>query len=782
MNSATDRPLPEEPRSGGSYPKLASLVLVAVMVVASLGSVLLLGKGGDTPSASFAASKTSVSVGETVQFDASGSKAPSGTILSYVWNFGDNTRVTTSGPLIDHTYSIPGAIIVGLTITTDKGTYATSDVVRITVNPSTADAANDSAPVASITSSIELAGNTLAPGASAIFDGKNSYAYTWNGTGFEADGAAITGYAWTFGDGGEASGISATHSWSQTDIYGVVLTVTKEGSVNTTSQSMVSVWVKSSSLLPLTRADTFVKATNAEPRTVDPAVCTDTAGGEIIQNAYQTLVWYDGASATELRPVLATNVPSLEDGTISDDGLVYTYHIRTDVKFHSGNILTPEDVEYSLERVLLMGQAPAWILAQFVVPDWSTGTPVTPAQADAAIEVEGNDVIITLVRPYPAFNYVMATTVTSIVEKAQVEAHGGVEAGETNAWMSRNDAGTGPFTLAEWVPNQYVRMDRFDQYWEAPASLKHVFIKQVKDLGTREMMLFSGDADTAYIDRQHASDVAGRTELKSVVGLPSFSINFVGLNQNIVASDLNVGVPSDFFSDVHVRRAFAYAFDYASFINDYMLGTASQPNSAIPEGMLHYNASLPVYQLDLEKAREELRQASDGKGGNYFDAGFTISIYYNVESPERRAQCDLLKTGLEAISDRIEVNVVALSFSSYYSHLLANHFSAFIGAWQSDYADPDDNVLPFYHIGGTYAAAVGLDNETLSGMAKQASETLDYYERQQLYDAIAMSSYENAYYIFTSQPDVFHVERAWVQGYHYNPMHMGLYYYALSKG
>ena len=90
--------------------------------------------------------------------------------------------------------------------------------------------------------------------------------------------------------------------------------------------------------------DTFVLATYGTVRTLDPAVCYDSAGSQRIWNLYETLVFFDGSKTDEFIPVLATKVPTLENGGISADGKNYTFHIRKGIKFHEGGELTPDDV------------------------------------------------------------------------------------------------------------------------------------------------------------------------------------------------------------------------------------------------------------------------------------------------------------------------------------------------------------------------------------------------------------------------------------------------------
>ena len=92
---------------------------------------------------------------------------------------------------------------------------------------------------------------------------------------------------------------------------------------------------------------TIVEATIGEPDVLDPALDYETAGSEVNQNVYENLVFYKKESATEFVDMLALS------HTISTDGKVYTFKIRTGVMFHQGQTLTPTDVAYSLQRAVL---------------------------------------------------------------------------------------------------------------------------------------------------------------------------------------------------------------------------------------------------------------------------------------------------------------------------------------------------------------------------------------------------------------------------------------------
>ena len=122
--------------------------------------------------------------------------------------------------------------------------------------------------------------------------------------------------------------------------------------------------------------------------------------------------------------------------------------------------------------------------------------------------------------------------------------------------------------MTEWVNGERTVLTAFENYWREPAKIKTVIIRSVDEWSTRKLYLQRGDADSVYVDAQYLSQVEGMPGVKVIKDLPRMA-NTVGImNFNIVTEgnpDVHSGkldgkgIPSDFFSDIHVRRAFSYA-------------------------------------------------------------------------------------------------------------------------------------------------------------------------------------------------------------------------------
>ncbi|MEM2943743.1 MAG: ABC transporter substrate-binding protein [Methanomassiliicoccales archaeon] len=801
--------LPKEGAPKGSMTKIIAAIIVLIIVVAAIaGAVLLMGGKvveNESPTVSAEADVTTIIAGESVTFDASESADPDGEIVEYIWNFGDGSTDNVAGAVVTHTYPFPGKYLVTITVVDNKGARTTNwnAPIRIEVlPPAIEEPDNATQPYAVVATS----GDVIESDTKVEFDASSSAAYSveYDEESEEwlpiLDSSFVASVIWNFGDGkvlcgnfGDLTAVNHTYVGNGS-VYASWLAITSvHGAIQLYYNTIIVLPEEVVVPVAIKNPNTYIVATIGEPESLDPAYDYESAGGEILQNVYETLVWYDGEYADRLVPMLATNVPTIENGGVSPDGLNYTFHIRQGVKFHDGTTMDAYDVEYSLERVLIMNDdsGPAWMMGQVMVPNYGIG-PLDLNDIDASVEViDDYTVVIHLQYPYPAFIQVLAYTVASIVSMDYVEAHGGVEVNTRSDWMDENECGTGPFKLKEWNPYQYIMLERFDDYWRGAAKLKYVIIKKVEDVGTREMMLFSGDADSVYIPRQHKTDVEGKPNLRIVQGKPTFNIDFIGFNQKINPGPNEIGnVSSTFFADVNVRKAFVHAFNYNKFISDVLLGTGIQPRGVIPKGMFGYNESVPLFEYNLSKAAEYLKRAiNPATGHSWAEDGFEIWLYYNAGNAVREAACEMFKHGLQTLSTEhlvngtIIVNVQALDWSgAYLPAVKGRQLPVFFLGWAPDYADPDDYTYPFYHENGTYANRISLKNHTLTLMVEEAARELNTTRRAQLYYEIEMAVYENAYFAWLAQATNFHVERDWTKGYIYNPMFSGMYYYPIYKG
>ena len=574
--------------------------------------------------------------------------------------------------------------------------------------------------------------------------------------------------------------------------------------------------------------DTIVEVNMGTIDSLDPHFQYDSASAEIIDNVYENLIKFNEGDITDFMPHLATEVPTEENGLIRENGTVYEFPIREGVTFQNGNPLTPEDVKYSFLRALIQDRdgGPVWMIYEplfqkgsladvvaEVVGEDKSASDLTASESEEvyaylekAIEVDGNSVVFTLPKAFPPFLSIIAqgNGLGAIIDKEW-----SIEQGD---WDGQPDSiaeytnptkeddplfdkmnGTGPYELVEWVNGEEVILNRNDDYWREPASIKKVIIRMIDEWSTRKLMLQRGDADIVYVDKQYMSQVENMDGVEVITGLPNIYMGAGLMNFNIVTEgnpDVHSGqldgngIPSDFFSDINVRKGFLYSMNYEAFINDVLNGDGQKGRGPIPEPLLGYDENSPTYELDLEKAEEHFKQAFDGE---VWEKGFEITILYNSGNDVRKSAVDMLKYYVEQINPKFKVNVRGIQWATYLDKLIANKFTLGFIAWGADYADPHNFAVPFLGSDGTYGGFKGENyinyaKENIDPLIEEGISSTDPAEREEIYKELQQISYEQALDFYLYQPSAQVVMRDWVEGWYYDPIRdPGQYFYSLDK-
>jgi ABC-type transport system substrate-binding protein len=287
---------------------------------------------------------------------------------------------------------------------------------------------------------------------------------------------------------------------------------------------------------------TFTYATIGDALTMDPAYAYDTSSGEIIQNVYETLVFYDGEQPAKFVPMLA------DKWDVSADGKTYTFHLHPGVKFANGDPMTASDVAYSFERGLLQGgtDSPQWLMteaflgssvndpAEVVDPTGALDDnqadllKADPAKLTAACQqamnafkvVDDNTIQMTLAQPWGPFLPTIAQTWGAITDQKWDIANKTWD-GSCDDWAKyygvSNDTdpltkimnGTGPFVLDHWTAGQEIVLTANPTYWGGQANkqptLKRVVVQVIPEWSTRFAELQTGDADMVDVPTANRS-------------------------------------------------------------------------------------------------------------------------------------------------------------------------------------------------------------------------------------------------------------------------------------
>ena len=450
----------------------------------------------------------------------------------------------------------------------------------------------------------------------------------------------------------------------------------------------------------------MLRITFSWPNRIDPAVGNDYAGSTSLANLYDSLVFPNAAGGID--PSLA------ESWEVSPDGLVYTFKLRQDAKFHDGAPVKASDVVYSYNRMKDIGEGYAYLLAPHVKE--------IKAVDDFTVEISINQAsalfLPSLVRLY-------------VVNEAQVRANTKADGpyGENGdygkEYLQTNDAGSGPYMVKEFPLEQYLLMGKFADWWgefnpNAPDEVR--FIGTTEAVTVRSLMenkeLEISDEWQSFEAYQALDEVEGTR----IAALPSMSSFYYMVNNKIPPTD-----------DEHCRKAMSYAFDYDAAVGLEWPGT-QQMVGPVPAGLAGHNPDVLVYKRDLDKAKAELAECK--YAANIAD--YPIQLHWVAEVPDEEKWALLFQSNLAEIGMPVEITKTPwLSMVENTSKLETSPNIATIYV-SSDLPEAGLMLKQRYHSSttGTWQQVEWLQDTELDVKIDDALSTLDDQGRYQKYYAV----------------------------------------------
>lgn len=426
----------------------------------------------------------------------------------------------------------------------------------------------------------------------------------------------------------------------------------------------------------------LIVAIQSDPTGLDPHTVTDRAAGIAIENLYNTLFTY-----TE---TYGEAVPSLaESYEVSDDGLTYTLKLAEGVKFHSGNVMTSEDVKYSLERIQ------------------TSGARASQMEKISSIETpDENTVVITLSSQYAPFLTYLANPLNAIVEKAVVE--------ENNGDINNVDAGTGPFKLATWNTGSSVDMDAFEEYWEADKPKADTLqLKTITDATARATALRNGEIDMIIDATDQETAVLNGADGVVLETVPGTFWEYLGMN-----------CESESLKDAKVRQAIAYAVDRNAINMSVKMGGATVLTEAnIPATHDYYGQDEIYAARDIEKAKALLEEAGVEEGSVNLKLTVGSDWQYQVDAAQ------MIKQQLAEIGINCEIS--AMESGVYFDGLNSGDFDLTVCGW-SGFVDADEYLYDLFTTEGAYNQQ-NYSNSEVDKLLEEGRVTVDEAARKEIY-------------------------------------------------
>ena len=394
--------------------------------------------------------------------------------------------------------------------------------------------------------------------------------------------------------------------------------------------------------------------------TLDPAESFEFAGSDVSRNVYGKLVNFDPLNLEKgYQPDIAAS------WDVSEDGKTITFTIRDGLKFHSGNPVTAEDVEFSLRRAVILKKTPSFILTQFGFNE---------ENAAETIKADGNKVSITTDKKY-ATSFVLnclTSTIGGIVDKKTVMANE-KDGDMGNGWLKTNSAGSGAYKVASWKPNESVTLEANPDFYKGEPAMKRVIVRHVQESATQRLLLEKGDIDVAR--NLNPEDVAGASSNEGVKIEDELRgrLMYVSYNQK-----------HPVLSKPKVVEAMKYLIDYEGMQNSFLKGQYTIHQAFLPRTYLGEIDDKP-YKLDVEKAKALLKEAGV-EDGFEFETGVR-------EAQERIEIAQSIQNTLAQAN--IKMNITIGTGKQILTRYRARELDMYLGAWGPDYPDPQTNAGTF---------------------------------------------------------------------------------------
>lgn len=496
----------------------------------------------------------------------------------------------------------------------------------------------------------------------------------------------------------------------------------------------VLIFSSGSPVLAQSRAEVLVIGmAMGEVVSLDPAKGFEVVGTGVMAQVYDRLFDFPAGRVDKPEPSLA------ESWKVSPDGLTWTFNLRRDVKFHSGNPLTADDAVYSLQRAIHLKDQPAFIITQFGL---------TPESIKA---LDKYTVQITLPKKFAGglFLSCLSAAVASVVDSQVVKQHvtktdkyPDGDFGVT--WLSLNSAGSGPFILRKWERGESTILDANPNHFLFPPKVKRVLFKEIPEATSRRLQIEKGDIDIAWqMLPDQVNEMAKNKDLH-IVKFPATQITYFSAN-----------VTRPHLSDKRVRMAMRYAVDYDGIVDKILGGAAKQINTFIPEGFAGYEPQI-LYKTDLEKARQLMKEAGLAQG-------FETTLDHLDATPQPEV-AQSIQSSLAKIGIKVQLNKMV--GAQLYPKYRAQKHDMILGAWGPDYIDPHTNAQPFAdHTAKQLAYRNVYYNDQTAKMVQEAGVEMDNDKRIAIYKAANKIIQEDGPYVFLYQPLYLHAVRNTVQGF-----------------
>ena len=503
---------------------------------------------------------------------------------------------------------------------------------------------------------------------------------------------------------------------------------------------------------------TFIFGAQGEPVCLDPTIITDGISGRVTNQIFEGLVKFDG-NTTNVVPSLA------EKWETSADGLVWTFTLRKGAKFHDGTPFNAAAVVKNWDYwsntknpvhdiQVKAGQTFEYYEAQFGGFDGDSLITKVEAKDEATV-------VFTLKDPQGPFMNNLAMFIFVFWSPTALE-----KAGKDSC---KTPVGTGPFKFVEWKADQYVKLEKFADYWDKAnvAKVDEVIIRNIKDNSARLNALKAGEVHG--VEGMEPDTVkALKADAKfQIILRPPNNTGYLAFNYKVKE-----------FQNVKVRQAFAQAINKKAIVDAFYGGLGMVAKEFIPPSLWGYNDKLADYEYSADKAKALLAEAGfkDGlKEITWADGKKTpLELWYmpvsrpyypNPKDIAEAMAADLAKAG-------VKTELKTVDWTVYLDKRKKGELPLYMLGWTGDNGDPDNFICYFFCMDAkdTPIAREGfVADKEVSDLLKKAAITIKQADRAPMYQQAEQLVHDKVLRLFiaNNQPPL--AFSAKVKGYVPNP-------------
>ncbi|NGO51355.1 ABC transporter substrate-binding protein [Mesorhizobium camelthorni] len=439
--------------------------------------------------------------------------------------------------------------------------------------------------------------------------------------------------------------------------------------------------------------------------TVDPAKVTDYTEYMAAVNLYDGLTTV--TSAGEVVPQLA------ESWEVSEDSRTYTFRLKQGATFQDSSPVEAKDVVYTMQRLLALNEGPAYLFSDLVQPD-------------NVKALDEHTVEIRIDRVYAPF--ISVTPLILVVNSDVVSAEGN-EWGED--FLAENSAGAGPYNLSGWTRGAEMILQRYDGYhagWPNERPIDELRFVVTRDEATVRALAQRGELGmSSQYQSSETYEAIEKLDNYKLIEAETATGFYLKVNNQLAPTD-----------DVHIRRAIAYAMDYAT-IREVIYPGGEMKGVLSPLFAEAHLDDLPSPEYNLEKAAEEVAKSKYAG-----EQPIRLSHAYVANTPFEEEIGLLFKSTLETIGFAVDLQPEPWNRITELATKVETTPHTSQVFYGPTYPSPDSVFFVQYHsrAAGTWSSMSWVQDSEIDAMIDKSRATVDEAERNKLYKDIQARMHE----------------------------------------